>query len=392
MKSDLLHVGLNAHLLSSQPGYRSAGIHTYILQLIRHLLADPASVGALRYTIFTGKDRLAAHQLPPQQAHSTRWPTQWPLARIAWEQLLQPWVLLRTEVDLLHAMAFALPLVLSRPAVVTVHDLSFVHFPHRFQPAKRLYLKTISRISCRRARRVIAVSQATADDVTRLLGVPPERIDVIPHGVDHQRFRPLPPEQVQAFRQAQGLPPRFILFVGTLEPRKNLPRLIEAFARVRAQDTQTKLVIAGGQGWYFKEIFERVQALNLAQAVLFPGFVPPEALALWYNSAVIFVYPSTYEGFGLPLLEAMACGTPVVAANASCLPEVVGNAGLLASPDDPADLAQALLSLLNDPQRRADLAARGQARAQTYTWQATATATALSYRRAAGMGARDAGS
>lgn len=382
MKKRSVHVGLNAHLLSRQAGYRGAGIHTFILQLVQHLPADGPVAEEMRFTIFTGQGRLDAHQAPARRVRTTRWPTERPIVRIAWEQLAQPLALHRSGVDLLHSLAFVSPLVTPCPAVVTVHDLSFMHFPKRFQPAKRLYLRAMTRVSCRRARRVIAVSQATADDVTRLIGVPPGRIDVIPHGVDHARFRPLPPDQVAGWRQASGLPSHFILFVGTLEPRKNLTRLIEAFAQVRTKDPQLKLVVAGGKGWYYGEIFDRVQTLSLAEAVIFPGFVPPEELPLWYNSAAAFIYPSTYEGFGLPLLEAMACGTPVVAANTSCLPEVVADAGLLVSPDDPDDMALALIHLLSDAGRRAELSERGKARAQKYTWQATATATVSTYQRA----------
>jgi glycosyltransferase involved in cell wall biosynthesis len=263
-----------------------------------------------------------------------------------------------------------------------VHDLSFLRFPERFRPANRLYLSTLTRLSCRRARRVIAVSQATADEVVRLLDIPAGRVDVVPHGVEHARFRLLPSVQVEAFRREKGLPERFVLFVGTLEPRKNLITLVEAFARLQALWGTAHLVIAGGKGWYYQEIFERVEELGLGKAVHWVGFVPGAELPLWYNAATVFVYPSLYEGFGMPLLEAMACGTPVIASATSSLPEVVGDAGLLVPPHDVTELADTLERLLVDADWQAELSQRGRARASTFTWDATAHATVACYRRA----------
>ena len=375
-----VHVGLNAHLLSRQPGYRRAGIHNYIQQIIRHL---PASDDQLQFTVFADHVPVEQEEYPDGLSWKTsRWPTERPWTRIVWEQLAQPWALRQAGVHLLHAMAFVSPLLASVPAVITVHDLSFLRFPEQFRPLNRLYLSTMTRHSCRRARRVIAVSQATADETVRLLGVPAERIDVVPNGVHHAHLHTLPAFQVQAFRQAKGLPERFVLFLGTLEPRKNLTTLVQAFARTQAARHGVKLVIAGGKGWYYQEIFASVERFGLEDAVLFPGFVPDAELPLWYNTATVFVYPSLYEGFGLPLLEAMACGTPVIGADTSCIPEVVGDAGLLIPPHDAAALADGLERLLADADLRADLSQRGRALSAAYTWEAAASATVDSYRRA----------
>jgi glycosyltransferase involved in cell wall biosynthesis len=187
---------------------------------------------------------------------------------------------------------------------------------------------------------------------------------------------------VDAFRREKGLPERIVLFLGTLEPRKNLVTLIEAFARTEAVQRGTCLIIAGGKGWYYREIFQRVEDLDLSSVVRFTGFVHDAELPLWYNAATVFAYPSLYEGFGMPLLEAMACGTPVIGSDTSCMPEVVGNAGLLVAPRDVAGLAASLDRLLGDPALRADLSNRGRERASAYTWEATAAATVGSYRRA----------
>jgi glycosyltransferase involved in cell wall biosynthesis len=176
----------------------------------------------------------------------------------------------------------------------------------------------MTRFSCRRARRIIAVSQATADEIVRLLGVPLERIDVVPHGVEHERFHPLPAGQVEAFRREKGLPERFVLFVGMLEPRKNLKALIEAFVRTQAMREGIRLLVVGGKGWYYQEIFKLVEDLDLTDAVGFAGFVPAAELPLWYNAATIFVYPSLYEGFGMPLLRRWPA-VPVIVRRYCCL-------------------------------------------------------------------------
>jgi glycosyltransferase involved in cell wall biosynthesis len=376
---DAVCIGLNAHLLSRHAGYRQAGIHNYIQQLIRHL---PAVDPSLRYSVFAGctleSNDGVARDLDWQ---ISRWPTQNPWGRITWEQFIQPWALRRENVDLMHALAFVAPIFSRTPTVVTVHDLSFLRFPGRFRPANRWYLSTMTRLSCRRAQRVIAVSQATADETRRLLGVPAESIDVIPHGVEHDRFRPLPDDQVEAFRKNKGLPEQFVLFVGTLEPRKNLVTLIKAFGQTRAVQKGVALVVVGGKGWYYQEVFRQVEALDLTDVVYFAGFVPDVELPLWYNAATVFVYPSIYEGFGMPLLEAMACGTPVIGSSASCLPEVVADAGALVAPRDTTGLARLLDRLLRDVDLRTELSRKGLDRAADFTWGATAAATVASYRQ-----------
>jgi glycosyltransferase involved in cell wall biosynthesis len=381
-KQGVIHVGINAHLLSQRSGYRQAGIHNYIQQILQHL---PAADEELDVTVFTHLPS-SSHQARGRSTslnwHTSRWATDSPWSRILWEQFVQPWVLWRSQMDLLHAPAFVSPLLTPVPTLVTIHDLSFIRFPELFRPLNRLYLSVMTRFSCRRARRIIAVSEATAVETATLLDVPLERIDVIPHGVDHSRFRPLSDERIATFRREKGLPDRYILFLGTLEPRKNLLALVEAYADVRLAHPDTQLVIAGGKGWYYQEIFQRVEQLNLLNTVRFTGFVPDEELPLWYNAATVFVYPSLYEGFGLPLLEAMSCGVPVIGADASCTPDVVGTAGLLFSPNDDQALVEGLVSLLNDATLRRQLSEQGLCRAARFTWEAASQATVDSYRRA----------
>ncbi|MCY4527034.1 MAG: glycosyltransferase family 1 protein, partial [Anaerolineaceae bacterium] len=334
------HVGINAHLLSGQSGFRSAGIHGYLWHTLSHM-ADEAPPD-WRFSVMCGRD--SAADFAGLQLRRSQLDTRNPLRRILWEQLAQPFQ--SGAFDLLHAAAFVGPLLQTRPAVVTVYDLSFLRFPQLLSPWRQRYLRLLTRHSCHRASRVIAISQSTASDLADLLDVPRERIDIALPGVDVGRFRPLPQAAIDSFRQRKGLPQRFWLFIGTLEPRKNLLTLLGAYASLPAR---WPLIIAGGQGWDYAEIHATVERLGLNDEVHFPGYLPADELALWYNCAEVFVYPSLYEGFGMPVLEAMACGTPVIVADASSLPEVAGVDGTSLPPTDVDAWADALQhSLLSE--------------------------------------------
>lgn len=377
----MTHVVINAHLLSGQAGYRQAGIHRYIDCLLKHLDQLDQDEPDMRYSVLLGRDG-PPPDLPLPGLRS-RWPTGRAPIRVMWEQAVQPVALRRIGADLLHAPAFVGPIVAPCPIVITIHDLSFIRFPRLFRPANRLYLTWMTRLSARRARRLIAVSAHAAAESVKLLGVPTEKIDVVYHGVDPM-FRPLPASDIAAFRRRQALPARFILFVGTLEPRKNLTRLVEAFARIRRAGVHTDvhLILAGGKGWLYDELFARVEALGLADRVTFPGYVAADALPLWYNAASIVAYPSIYEGFGLPVLEALACGAPTLTSNLSSLPEAAGDAAVLVDPYDVNALAEGLDRLLNDQALRRDLQERGPIHASRFRWARTARETANVYRRA----------
>ncbi len=271
--------------------------------------------------------------------------------------------------DLYHATDFVLPPVMpGRRTVLTVHDLTFERAPDAAPPQLLRFLKRVVPQSVRRAHHLIADSQATARDLITLYAVPPERITVIYSGVE-ARFHPLD-------RSAPGVAPDkrvwgdapFVLTVGTLQPRKNHLTLVRAFAQVARQLPDLQLVIAGGKGWMYEAVTAEVARLNLAQRVRFIGFVDDAGLPDLYRAARVFAFPSLYEGFGLPPLEAMACGVPVVASNASSLPEVVGDAGLLVDPLDVDGLAQALTRAVADETWRAQAIARGLARARQFTW------------------------
>lgn len=371
-------IGLNAHLLSARAGYRTAGVHGYIYNVLRCLPdAAPedwsftAMVGGLNQTTF---DRMTMRR--------AGWNTESPTRRILWEQFAQPWQL--NEFDLYHAMAFVSPLVNFTPSVVTVYDLSFIHYPGVHSTARRLYLRLFTALSCWRARRVIAISQSTAQDVHHAFGIPMDKIDVATGAYDTEAFKPLPSADVEVFKQQNGLPDRFWLFVGTLEPRKNLPTLLRAYAALPANE-RLPLVLAGAKGWQYDDIFSTIEQYSLSDSVRFPGFIPPETLPLWYNSAEVFMYPSVFEGFGLPVLEALACGLPAVVSDASSLPEAAGDAGMLVSPHNVEAWTSALHGAYHDANWRAEARERGLRYAQHFSWAKTAQHTVESYRKALGM-------
>lgn len=367
-------IGINAHLLSKQAGYRRAGIHHYIAEVLMNLPTEP-----FRYTVFTDDPPDFLHTLPHHKVVRSLWHTERPQARIVWEQMAWPLTAVRERVDLLHSMAFVTPWLHLKPTVVTVYDLSFLHYPERFPKAQQLYLSTQTQRSCQWARRIITISESGRADVHRFWKIPLEKIDVVYPGVE-ARFRPLAAEEVSAFKAAQQLPERFILHVGTLQPRKNIATLIEAFAQLDMADCH--LVLVGGKGWLYDEIFARVRELGLQERVHFPGYVADEALPLWYNAADLCVLPSVYEGFGMPLVQAMACGTPVIASNVSAMPEAVGQAGLLFDPHDVQALTNGMATVLNNPEQAATMRTLGLKQAQKFSWAEAGRQTAAVYAQA----------
>jgi len=371
-------VGLNAQLLSLGESYRGAGVSRYIFNLLTYL---PQVNTGLSYLAFLGDARV---RFPGWKQRVSRWPTRNPVSRIVWEQAAQPWAAWREKLDLLHAPVYVGPVVSPCPVVVTVHDLSFFMHPDLFRPWNRVYLQTFTRRTVGRAVAIIADSESTRNDLVETLGIAKDKVTVIHPGVGDE-MRPIDDHQVQAFRRHHGLSERMILFLGTLEPRKNLPVLLEAYAIMRAEPGfDHRLVIAGGKGWHYEGIYAQVERLRLRGQVIFPGYVPQTELALWYNAADLFVYPSLYEGFGMPPLEAMACGIPVVVSNVSSLPEVVGDAGLAVDPHDAQGLAAAMLEVLRDRQLHQTLREAGLARARRYPWKATAVKTARLYHQVLG--------
>lgn len=367
--------------------HQQAGIGRYVRELTRALAASPPSEGKITLRLFVAGAR--EMQLPPPPAGCAYAPSllsERMHARL-WHRLRLPipvevWT---GRLHLFHATDFALPPTLpTTKAVLTVHDLAFERYPQDTMPGMLRYLRTVVPRSVRRADCVIAPSEATRRDLIALYDTPPHKVRVIYQGVE-ERFTPQGDAgEVAALRARYGLPNRpIVLTVGTLQPRKNHLRLVQAFAQVA---DRAALVIAGGQGWGYEGVREEVRRLGLEGRVVFTGYVDDADLPALYRAATVFAYPALYEGFGLPVLEAMACGVPVVTASASSLPEVTGpEAALLVDPLDVDALAAALARLLDDADLRAALRERGIRRAALFSWQRAACETWALYREVLGM-------
>jgi glycosyltransferase involved in cell wall biosynthesis len=370
-----LRIALNAQLLSFTENYRSGGIsrviyHT-LLELGRDSRGQDFEVFVPEAPSTDGWGKLRFHASGKQTVR--------PPVRIAWEQTLFAKQLRSLRPDLVHGMAYALPVGWSGPSVATIYDLSFLLFPRAFNPANRIYLAATTRATARRARRILTISEHARRDIVRLLNVPEQRIAVT-YPAAEERYQPLDERAVESFRMARELPEAFVFALGTLEPRKNIVGLLDAYARLRKP--RPPLYVAGSAGWRFSPIFDTVRQLDLADSVRFLGFVPEDELALWYNAARLFVFPSLYEGFGLPVLEAMACGTPVITSTAASLPEVAGKAAVLVPPDEPARIAQEMQHVLDDPQLRMEMRTAGRIQASRFTWRAMTDRTVETYRQA----------
>jgi glycosyltransferase involved in cell wall biosynthesis len=372
-----MHVVLGALLLSGQPGFRQAGVHHYARELLRALAR--VSRDGVRFTTLISAHAL--DQLTPEErsvldVRAIPGAVESPLHRLRFEQLVLPHMLRELRADLYHGLGFVAPLRAPCPTVVSVMDLSFVTHPRTHKPLNRAYLGLLTKLSCRRARRVIAISEWTKRDIMQYYGIDAAHVDAIPLAVDHERFRPLSDDARAAFRAAHGIGEHAVFYLGSIEPRKNLARLIHAFARL---PDSAQLFIGGSLAWKYDETLALAHGLGLGERIRLLGRVEPQDLPGWYSACAAFAYPSLYEGFGLPPLEAMACGAAVVASNTASLPEVVGDAGLLVEPTDVGALADALRRVLDDAPLRAELRRRGLQRAAQFTWDRVARSTLASY-------------
>jgi len=364
-----MRIGIDARLIYYRPG----GIAEYTRHVIQELAAlDPVTQYSV---IHHHRDPKRLTPGPNFKRVDTYTPCHHRLER--WTLSLE---LARHRFDVLHSPDMIPPQGGGRRRVITVHDLHFMHYP-QFMTAESLrhYRDQIA-WAVRSADHILVSSHATQDDLSNLLNVPAAKMTVHLLGVD-KAFAPLPEEVVATHRQKLGLPASYILFVGTFEPRKNISGLLEAYHLLRQNYSDLPpLVIVGRRGWLYDDIFARIDTLNLADRVIWLEDVPESDLPAIYNGADVAVLPSYYEGFGLTALEAMACGTPVVVTNRSSLPEVVGDAGLLIDPYDPADMAAAIHRVLEDGALREHLRVAGLARAATFTWRRTAEIVLQVYR------------
>ncbi len=383
-----MHVGINAQLLSFSQNYRNGGISHHIRSLLTALAKWP---GKHEYTVFVnGQDvieRLAARH--PQITYvPVPWPEGQPTSRIAWEQFTLPSLIRQKHIDVFHSPANVLPELLPRNSagVVTLHDLAFLRFPKVLTRTKRLYHRTFTIRSLQRATMIISVSESTKQDAIELVGIPAGHLQTVYASIDERFSSMAAEEEINAFRQKHGLSEDFLLYLGTLEPRKNITTLIEAYAYLRRAYARTeKLILAGGKGWLYEAIYEKIAQLGLQEEVIFPGFVAESEQKLWYSAASAFVYPSLYEGFGLPVVEAMACGTPVVTSNVSSLPEAGSDIALCVEPYNVEAMAEALYKALTDQAFRQRCRAMAAVAAQRFSAQAMAERTVGVYEQAAAL-------
>jgi len=311
------------------------------------------------------------------------------LMHILWQRLRVPVPIqaITGGIDLFHSPDFVLPPVGQTPAILTVHDLSFLRVPEHFVPGFRDYLEGAVSRGVGRARHILADSKSTRRDLIELMGVSPDKVTVVYPGVEARFSRVDDADTLARVRERYELPERFILGLSTLQPRKNFDGLINAFRQLLADACDTEgvpelhLVICGGLGWMYEATAGMVNRYGLHARVHFPGFVLDEDLPALYSLAAVFAFPSWYEGFGLPVLEAMACGTPVVAADNSSLPEVVGEGGLMVDAGDQHELAGALSLALRDRDLRAALVSAGRAHAARFTWPEAALDLLEIYKR-----------
>jgi len=337
---------------------RWTGTEHYSLQIIRHLIDINTSHQLHLYfrddpspDLFPNQHNVTQHVIP--------FPRAWTHLRFAQQ-------IFRDRPDVTFVPAHTLPFVFPGRAVATVHDLGFKYFPEAHPLDQRLYLDLTTRYSANRARIVLADSQATANDLAWFYGIRPEKTRVVYPGVD-----PLEIGDVAAVRQTYDLPERYFLFIGTLQPRKNIARLVQAFDLWQEQNPTEGigLVLAGGQGW----LYDPSWTADIPNITL-TGYIDETDKGALYAGAIALVFPSLYEGFGFPVLEAMGCGTPVIASNTSSLPELVGDAGLLVDPLDIESIANAMTQIASDEEMRANFIQRGKAQVKQFTWDAAARA------------------
>lgn len=360
---------------------RPAGAGRYVLDLAA-ALARRDDV-ALNIVSRSGDDGRWRSRSPGAVVHG-RAPAQRPL-RLVWEQLRLPEVLARLSVDVHHGPHYTMPERATLPRVVTVHDLSLVEHPGWHQPAKVMFFRRAIRIAAEGADAIVAVSAATAERLQALFS-PRGPVHVIPHGVDHSRFHPLDPDDAdggvldRAALRRMGATQPYVAFVGTLEPRKDVPTLVRAFDRLAAAVPGLTLVLAGGRGWGTRAVEGAVKAAIHGRRVRLAGYVSEEQKAALLRGAAAVAYPSLEEGFGLPALEALACGAPLVTTRGSAMEEVTGDAALLIPPGDPDALAQALEAAVSGGPEGERRRVEGLRTAARYTWEASAAAHAEVYR------------
>ncbi len=370
-----MRIGIDARLVY----YSQAGIGQYTLRLIQGLAESGGTPSDREDEFFILQSRKDKRIIVDQP--NFKRVRLWTPSHHRLEQFTLPFEISGLDLDVLHSPDFIPPFRRNCKSIITIHDLAFLLYPHFLTQESARYYGQIDE-AVKRTDHIIAVSESTKRDTIRLLGAPEHKITVIYESAN-PIYRPINDREILVQTKSNyHIAGDFILFVSTIEPRKNLPTLLRAYRQLLdSYKAEAKLVVVGRHGWLSEEVFSLVDELKLSSDVLFLGRVPIEDLLHLYNAAQLLVQPSFYEGFGLPPLEAMACGTPVVISNVSSLPEVVGDAGLLVDPENASEIAVAIWRILNDEALRAELVAKGLKRAQCFSWEKTARQTLELYQR-----------
>ncbi|HEX8967606.1 MAG TPA: glycosyltransferase family 1 protein [Chloroflexota bacterium] len=339
-----------------------SGIGTYAANLLEHLVRRNGDV---------------ILPLSPQTGGRLR------LNKTVWMQTVLPWALAGDRVDVCHFTNNVAPMYVPCPVVMTIHDMTLWLCPEHHPRQRLLAMRPVIPLAARRAAAIITVSQSAKRDIVRLLGVAESKVHVV-YEAPAAQFRPLPRgPALDSLRRQYGLPEHIVLYVGTIEPRKNLVRLLHAFARLPTANASARaLVLVGARGWKDSSVFQTVDQLGLGERVRFLGQVPIETLVGLYNLADVLAFPSLYEGFGLPIVEAMACGTAVVTSRSGSLGEIAGNAAEFVEPTDTDSIAHGIQRVLDDDAWRTELRRRGRVRAGAFSWAEAAAQTVSVYRSA----------
>ena len=357
--------------------HHRAGLGRYGDSLVRELSGMIPDRLALFYNQERGVEPLRGLEQLPSRTVSLGYKP-WRMAVWMGQLARLPFNRLVPGASLFHATEHLLMPLWGVPTVLTIHDLIPQLLPQHHKPLNRWYLNWTMPLYCRRANHIIAVSEATRRDLLATYHLPPEKVSVI-HEAASPRFRPQPESAQVRVRKMYGLPEEYLLYVGTIEPRKNLERLLEAWTPLRRSGECPPLVIVGKRGWLSDSFYAALEASPVHEDIILTGYVQDADLPVIYGAATAFVWPSLYEGFGLPPLEAMACGTPVVCANASSMPEVVGDAALLFDPQDSDALKATMRQIVADADLRVELRERGLVRSSKFSWSRAAAETLAVY-------------
>jgi glycosyltransferase involved in cell wall biosynthesis len=371
---------------------KRAGIGWYAINLLDNLGKIDHENSYLLYTFYSRSREFTLDRKVLPTGHNFELQEKWipyRIARFLLGRAILPIDSIIGSFDVFHALAHEAPVLTSGKLVLTIHDLAFLIYPDRNFTSPEFTKNGMSRVRnmAQRADIVIAVSQNTKHDIEDALGVPGEKIRVVYEAAE-KRFMPLDEgAHLTDLRTRYQLPEKFVLYVGTMEPRKNIPLLLRSYHNLKAkQGVEHKLVLVGKLGWSYENIFDLLEELRLGADVIILGHIPRRDLPALYNLADLFVYPSFYEGFGLPPLEAMACGTPVIASCSSCFPEILGEAAILIDPNDVSGLSEKMYIMITDSVLRARYIDRGLERAGQFSWERTARETLQVYKEVSRSG------